>query len=92
MYISVNWPVMHVAASDDGSYLAIAGRRGVILHNLRHKKWRVFGDIRQERAIRCVGLLWMGKIVVMANQQVATDMCVPYSLSRLRTAPSAPPS
>lgn len=73
MYISLNWPLMHVAASDDGSYLAMAGQRGVILHNLRLKKWRVFGDIRQEKAIRCVGLLWMGKIIIVAHHNAAAD-------------------
>lgn len=77
-YMASNWPVMHVTANDDGSYLAIAGRRGVILYNLRLKKWRVFGDVMQERAVQCTGLLWLGKIVVICSHREATDS---YELS-----------
>lgn len=66
-YISQNWPVLHVAASKDGTHLAIAGRRGLIIYDLRSKKWRVFGDVMQEQRISCRGLLWLGKIVVICN-------------------------
>lgn len=72
-YIGVNWPILHVASNDDGSHLAIAGQRGVILYNLRSKKWRMFGDVAQERAVKCVGLLWLGKIVVICNHRESTD-------------------
>ncbi|CAN6710942.1 unnamed protein product [Malus baccata var. baccata] len=64
-YISQNWPVQHVAASKDGMYLAVAGLHGLIIYDIRWKKWRVFGDITQEQKFRCKGLLWMGKIVVV---------------------------
>ncbi|KAL7121417.1 hypothetical protein ACP275_02G180800 [Erythranthe tilingii] len=66
-YISQNWPVLHVAASRDGMYLAVAGRHGLILYDIRLKRWRVFGDITQEQQIQCQGLLWLGKIVVVCN-------------------------
>ncbi|CAI7744404.1 unnamed protein product, partial [Closterium sp. NIES-53] len=78
-YMGVNWPVRHVAASDDGSYLAVAGRRGVILHNLRSNKWRVFGDVMQERAVKCEGLLWVGKMIIVCNHRVAShsyELCL----------------
>ncbi|ESW11798.1 hypothetical protein PHAVU_008G060200 [Phaseolus vulgaris] len=66
-YISQNWPVQHVAASQDGMYLAIAGLHGLILYDIRLKRWRVFGDVTQEQKIQCKGLLWLGKIVVVCN-------------------------
>ncbi|KAL5863447.1 hypothetical protein ACOSQ3_000961 [Xanthoceras sorbifolium] len=66
-YISQNWPVQHVAASKDGMYLAVAGLHGLILYDIRLKKWRVFGDITQEQKIQCEGLLWLGKIIVVCN-------------------------
>ncbi|KAJ6872878.1 RAB6A-GEF complex partner protein 1-like [Populus alba x Populus x berolinensis] len=66
-YISQNWPVQHVAASKDGMHLAVAGLHGLILYDIRLKKWRVFGDITQEQKIQCKGLLWLGKIVVVCN-------------------------
>ncbi|XAR63034.1 hypothetical protein NMG60_11022819 [Bertholletia excelsa] len=73
-YISQNWPVLHVAASNDGMYLAVAGLHGLILYDIRLKKWRVFGDITQEQKIQCKGLLWMGKIVVVCNLIDSSNM------------------
>ncbi|CAL1398882.1 unnamed protein product [Linum trigynum] len=72
-YISQNWPVQHVAASKDGMYLAVAGLHGLILYDIRLKKWRVFGDISQEQKIQCKGLLWLGKIVVVCNYIDSSD-------------------
>lgn len=66
-YISQNWPLLHVSASKDGTHLAMAGQRGLIIYDFRSKKWRVFGDVMQEQRISCRGLLWLGKIVVICN-------------------------
>ncbi|KAM0932418.1 putative transcription factor WD40-like family [Dioscorea sansibarensis] len=66
-YVSQNWPVSQVVASKDGMYLAVAGHHGLILYDLRNKKWRVFGDVTQEQKIECKGLLWLGKIIVVCN-------------------------
>ncbi|EPS67848.1 hypothetical protein M569_06924, partial [Genlisea aurea] len=72
-YISQNWPVQHVAASRDGKYLAVAGVNGLILYDIRLKRWRVFGDVTQEQKIQCRGLLWLGKIVVVCNYVDSSD-------------------
>ncbi|KAL1360481.1 hypothetical protein HN51_005866 [Arachis hypogaea] len=72
-YISQNWPVQHVAASQDGMYLAVAGLHGLILYDIRLKRWRVFGDVTQEQKIQCKGLLWLGKIVVVCNYLVSSN-------------------
>ncbi|XP_024532297.1 RAB6A-GEF complex partner protein 1 [Selaginella moellendorffii] len=77
-YISEGWPVRHVAINEDGSYLAIAGKQGVILYDVLMKRWRVFGDITQERQIRCFQLIWLDKIIVLLNYREATDS---YELS-----------
>ncbi|PKA65731.1 hypothetical protein AXF42_Ash013146 [Apostasia shenzhenica] len=66
-YVSQNWPILHVVASKDGMYLAIAGLHGLILYDLRNKRWRVFGDVTQEQKIECKGLMWMGKIIIVCN-------------------------
>uniref|UniRef100_A0A0E0CSC4 Anaphase-promoting complex subunit 4 WD40 domain-containing protein n=1 Tax=Oryza meridionalis TaxID=40149 RepID=A0A0E0CSC4_9ORYZ len=66
-YISQNWPVLHVVASNDGMYLAVAGSHGLVLYDLRNKRWRVFGDVTQEQKIQCKGLSWLGKIVIVCN-------------------------
>ncbi|XP_057533599.1 uncharacterized protein LOC130811346 isoform X1 [Amaranthus tricolor] len=72
-YISQNWPVLHVAANIDGTFLAVAGLHGLILYDIRLKKWRFFGDITQEQKIECKGLLWLGKIVVVCNYVKSSD-------------------
>lgn len=66
-YSSQNWPVQHVVASDDGMYLAVAGSHGLVLYDLRNKRWRFFGDVTQEQKIQCKGLLWLGKVVIVCN-------------------------
>jgi hypothetical protein len=66
-YITQNWPVLHVVASNDGMYLAVAGSHGIVLYDLRNKRWRFFGDVTQEQKIQCKGLLWLGKIVIVCN-------------------------
>lgn len=66
-YISQNWPVLHVVASNDGMYLAVAGSHGLVLYDLRNKRWRFFGDVTQEQKIQCKGLLWLGKMVIVCN-------------------------
>ncbi|XP_023000023.1 RAB6A-GEF complex partner protein 1-like isoform X1 [Cucurbita maxima] len=73
-YISQNWPIQHVAASEDGMYLAVAGLHGLILYDIRLKRWRVFGDITQEQKIQCEGLLWLGKIIAVCNYIEASNM------------------
>ncbi|KAJ7539613.1 hypothetical protein O6H91_11G101500 [Diphasiastrum complanatum] len=73
-YISVSWPVTQVAVNEDGTFLAIAGQKGLILYDVRLKKWRVFGDIMQERQICCCGLVWLGKIIIVCCYREATGM------------------
>ncbi|TVU28879.1 hypothetical protein EJB05_20415 [Eragrostis curvula] len=73
-YISQNWPVLHVVASSDGMYLAVAGSHGLVLYDLRNKRWRVFGDVTQEQRIQCKGLLWLGKIVIVCNYVESSNM------------------
>ncbi|GAB2291032.1 hypothetical protein Dimus_025288 [Dionaea muscipula] len=72
-YISQNWPVLHMAASKDGMYLAVAGLHGLILYDIKLKRWRLFGDITQEQKIECKGLLWLGKIIIVCNYVVFSD-------------------
>lgn len=73
-YILDNWPIVHVAGNEDGSYLAIAGRQGLILHDVQMKKWRVFGDVLQERQVHCAGVVWLGKIVVLCNFRKSSNL------------------
>ena len=64
-YLSENWPVRHVSSSADGSQLAVSGTHGLTLLDTRTKRWRVFGDVSQERELHCVGLAWFRHIVIV---------------------------
>ena len=49
--MAANFPLRHVALSADGDDVAVAGNRGVALYNRRSSRWRLFGDVSQEREI-----------------------------------------
>ena len=50
-YISPRYPLLHAAMSQDGMDIAVAGTRGLGLYSRRSSRWRLFGDISQEREI-----------------------------------------
>ena len=50
-YLAANWPLSHAALSADGMDIAVAGRHGLALYSRRSARWRLFGDVSQEREI-----------------------------------------
>ncbi|VDM97826.1 unnamed protein product [Thelazia callipaeda] len=54
-YLSSNWPIRLVEMDDCGQWLAVAGSRGFIHHNLAACKWRMFGNESQERDMFVTG-------------------------------------
>lgn len=50
-YVAANWPLQHAALSSDGIDLAVAGRRGLALYSRRSARWRLFGDVSQEKGL-----------------------------------------
>ena len=50
-YLAANWPLSHAALSSDGMDIAVAGRYGLALYSRRTARWRLFGDVSQEREI-----------------------------------------
>ncbi len=50
-YISSSWPLVHAALSSDGMDVAVAGTQGLALYSRRSARWRLFGDISQERSV-----------------------------------------
>lgn len=58
-YISARYPLLHAAISQDGMDIAVAGTRGLGLYSRRSSRWRLFGDISQEREIMVqVCIVW----------------------------------
>ena len=50
-YIVARYPLTHASISPDGMDIAIAGTRGLGLYSRRSNRWRLFGDVSQEREI-----------------------------------------
>ena len=61
-YMASNWPLIHAAVSSDGYDIACAGSRGLALYSRRSGKWRLFGDVSQERAICTMAVIWLPKV------------------------------
>ena len=49
--MAANHPLRHAALSADGEGVAVAGTRGLALYSRRSGRWRLFGDVSQERQI-----------------------------------------
>lgn len=50
-YVGPRYPLLHAAISQDGMDIAVAGTQGLGLYSRRSSRWRLFGDISQEREI-----------------------------------------
>ena len=50
-YIAARYPLTHASISPDGMDIAAAGTHGLGLYSRRSGRWRLFGDISQEREI-----------------------------------------
>jgi len=66
-YITDNWPIKTTAVSSDGSEIVVAGSRGLALYNRSGDKWRLFGDVNQERALSVCLLGWMDRVIVTCS-------------------------
>ncbi|GAX78137.1 hypothetical protein CEUSTIGMA_g5579.t1 [Chlamydomonas eustigma] len=64
-YIGPNWPLLHTSVSTNGLHIAVAGLRGLALYSRAANKWRLFGDVSQERKIWCQALSWMQKDIIV---------------------------
>jgi len=64
-YAAANWPLAHAALSADGADVAVAGARGLALYSRRSARWRLFGDVSQERELAVAHLLWLPRVVAV---------------------------
>ncbi|KAK9798509.1 hypothetical protein WJX73_005261 [Symbiochloris irregularis] len=70
-YIGANWPLSVAALSSDGLDVAVAGLRGMALYSRRSARWRLFGDISQERELAVQSLLWLPRMVLACASTAA---------------------
>lgn len=73
-YIAANWPLAHVAVAAGGTDIAVAGRHGVALYSRTAERWRLFGDVSQEKAVSAQSLGWLSRgVLVVASGPDPTD-------------------
>jgi hypothetical protein len=49
-YLNENWPIEFLAADEQGTHLALAGKRGFALYYTVENKWRLFGNLHHVSA------------------------------------------
>ncbi|GJD08540.1 RAB6A-GEF complex partner protein 1 [Galdieria sulphuraria] len=67
-YVSNNWPLRSISVNDDKSFVAVSGKHGVAIYNTRSRRWRLFGDVVEERMIQCCSLCWYGRSIIIGNE------------------------
>nr|CAB3258799.1 protein RIC1 homolog [Phallusia mammillata] len=66
-YLPSNWPIRFAAVDETGCFLAIAGNFGLAHYTVTSRKWKVFGNIMQEKDMVVTGgLTWWQDYVVVA--------------------------
>ena len=67
VYLSQQRPVRSVVISQDGRYLALAGRRGLAHYSVGSGRWKTFGDAAEENAfVVRGGMCWYQHILIAA--------------------------
>ena len=71
VYLHNQWPIRSCVISQDGRYVAIAGRRGLAHYSLQSGRWKTFADpsVENSFAVRG-GMCWYGHVLIAA---VETD-------------------
>ncbi|XP_076812515.1 guanine nucleotide exchange factor subunit RIC1-like isoform X1 [Clavelina lepadiformis] len=66
-YLPSNWPIRFASVDESGCYLAIAGNNGLAHYNLISRKWKVFGNVSQEKdTVVTGGLTWWQEFLVVS--------------------------
>lgn len=72
-YVAACWPVRTVCVAAGALDIAVAGSRGFVLHDRRSGRWRMFGDVRQERQFVALRLAWLSSAVVACQQAAPAE-------------------
>ncbi|KAJ5086432.1 hypothetical protein NUU61_007739 [Penicillium alfredii] len=66
-YLHSQWPIRSCVVSQDGRYVAIAGRRGLAHYSVNSGRWKVFEDSKTENSFAVRGgMCWYGHILIAA--------------------------
>ncbi|PLN79428.1 WD40 repeat protein [Aspergillus taichungensis] len=66
-YLHSQWPIRSSVVSQDGRYVAIAGRRGLAHYSVNSGRWKTFEDPKIENSFAVRGgMCWYGHILIAA--------------------------
>ncbi|KAK4939622.1 WD40 repeat protein [Elasticomyces elasticus] len=72
VYLHNQWPIKSCVISQDGKYVAIAGRRGLAHYSLQSGRWKTFPDIAVENSFAVRGgMCWFNHILAVATEHAA---------------------
>lgn len=66
-YLHAQWPIRACCISQDGRYVAIAGRRGMAHYSVYSNRWKTFDEPKAENSFAVQGgMCWYGHILIAA--------------------------
>jgi hypothetical protein len=68
-YMHNQWPIKCCVISQDGRYVAIAGRRGLAHYSVQSGRWKTFANPVAENAFAVRGgMTWVGPVLIAATE------------------------
>lgn len=79
-YLHSQWPIRMCVVSQDGRYVAIAGRRGLAHYSVNSSRWKTFNDPKVENSFAVQGgMCWYGHILIAAVEcDKSYEVCCSY--------------
>lgn len=69
VYLHNQWPIKSCVVSQDGRYIAIAGRRGLAHYSVQSGRWKTFSDLAVESSFAVRGgMCWFNHILAVATE------------------------
>ncbi|KAL3473793.1 RIC1-domain-containing protein [Aspergillus californicus] len=77
-YLHSQWPIRSSSVSQDGRYVAIAGKRGLAHYSVNSGRWKVFEDPKIENSFTVRGgMCWYGHILIAAiDRDGSYELCI----------------
>lgn len=64
-YAQINGAPTVVQLDDQKRKALVASKKGFVLLDLMNEKWKVFGDVRQEKSFKTIHAAWVGDVVAV---------------------------
>ncbi|KAL2412544.1 hypothetical protein ABEF91_000612 [Exophiala dermatitidis] len=72
LYLHNQWPIKSSVISQDGRYVAVAGRRGLAHYSLQSGRWKSFSDVAVENSFAVRGgMCWFNHILAVATESAS---------------------